>query len=1165
MKWLQECIVQPRKLSHVYLQSIKVMWKKLFLAFTAIVMIMATSLESMGQTDLSKKITVNFKNTPLKDALKTITKESGVPFVYTSNDAAFQASVNLSAANETVNNVIKKILTPLQLDFQVVSGKVLIEKAKSKPPVPVADAKPIRVKGKVSDAATGEPVPGVSVAVKGAGIGTSTNEKGEYELGNVPPKGTLVFSIIGYTRYEEAVNGQGNIEVTLSTLASELNETVVIGYGTRKRKDLTGSVGSVSMEDMNKAPVSSFDEALAGRVAGVQVSSAEGQPGTNSRIVIRGNNSLTQDNYPLYVIDGFPIETADNNILNPDDIESIDVLKDASATAIYGARGANGVIIITTKRGKLGAPSIRYNTWYGFQQNIQEIPVMNAYEFVKLQQEIKAGDLDLTYLANGATVEDYKNVASINWQKKLYRVAPMQNHSISMSGGTEKTKYAVSGQILDQQGTIINSAFKRYQGKVSLDQQVNDKIKVGGNLSYTTTKTTGTSPSALSGSSMNNLLYSAWGYRPAGPINSSKPINEDFEDELIDDMVNSGTDYRINPFLSAENEYRLRNVNNLIANGFGEYRILPELMLRVSGGINKNTQRNDAFNNSLTRSGNPNTVYKVNGSIMYYESSTWLNENTLVYDKKINKNNRINAVAGFTLQGNKSSAYGMSANQLPNESLGLSGLSQGVPQPITSRESEWSMASALARVNYTFKERYLLTASFRSDGSSKFRSTNQWSYFPSAAFAWKIKSEKFMKNIRVINDAKLRTSWGITGNNRVSEYATYALLDFAVRNSYYSFGNQLQQSAVPTSLASEDLKWENTAQTDVGLDVDLFKSRISISVDYYKKTTSDLLLNAKLPPTTGYGSAFKNVGKTSNEGLEISLNTVNIKPANKDGFSWSSGFNISFNKSKILALTQNQESMTSSMSWDSWYATVPLYIAKIGQPMGQFYGFIWDGVYQYDDFNKLPNGSYLLKDDRPTNGNTRAAIQPGDIKYRDLNGDGVVNVDDRTVIGRGLPVHIGGFTNNFRYKNFDLNIFFQWSYGNQIMNGNRINFETGNKSYLNQYKTFENRWRPDNTETTMPRAGGQFGYVYSTRTLEDGSFLRLKTAALGYTLPAALLKRAKIKSLRLYASAQNLITWTKYTGSDPEVGIGYSALTPGFDYSSYPRARTITFGLNLSL
>lgn len=1141
------------------------MWNNLlsskkWMAAPLVFLLLIVSSGAMGQVGLAKKISVNFRNTPLKDALKTITKEAGTVFVYTSNDAAFQAPVNYSATAESVENVIRKILTQQQLQFRVMEGKVLIEKARPAPK-PQPSNKLIHITGRVVDE-EGQPMPGVTVSVKGSPIGTATDAEGMYHLKDLSGNAVLTYSLLGYGRQEQPLNGRDVLNVTLKVSASELSETVVIGYGTQKRSDLTGSVGSVNVNDMNKAPVSSFDEALAGRVAGVNVSSSEGQPGSGIIISIRGNNSLTQDNSPLYVIDGFPIESANNSLINPDDIETIDVLKDASATAIYGARGANGVIIITTKRGKTGAPSISYNGRYGWMENIQRIPVMNAYEFVKLQQEINVGDLDETYLANGVTLDDYKNVESIDWQGKLYRVAPQQNHSISMRGGSDKTKYAVSGQALDQQGTIINSAFKRYQAKISLDQIINDRIKVGGNVTYTNTKTTGTTPSAPSLSSMNNLLYSAWGYRPSGPIRSEKPINENFEDELIDDMVNSGTDYRINPFLSAENEYRLRNVDNLIANAFGEYKILPNLRLRISGGLNKNTQRNDAFNNSKTRSGNPYTVYKVNGSIMYYESTNWLNENTLTFDKKFNKYHRLNAVAGFTAQGNHYAVHGMSANQLPNESLGLNGLSQGVPQPITSSESEWALASWLARVNYVFRDKYFLTASFRSDGSSKFRADNQWSYFPSGAVAWEISKESFMKEVRFISNAKLRASWGITGNNRVSDYATYALLDFGVRNSYYSFNNELQQSAIPVTMASTDLKWENTAQTDVGLDVSFLKSRITLGLDYYRKVTSDLLLNAKLPPTVGYGSAFKNVGKTSNEGLEITLHTRNVET--KD-FRWGSSFNISFNRSKVLALTQNQESLTSTMGWDSWYSSVALYIAKIGQPVGQFYGYIWDGVYGYDDFDALPNGGYLLKEGIPTNGNTRAAIRPGDIRYRDLNGDGVVNVSDQTVIGRGFPVHVGGFSNDFSYRGFDLNVFFQWSYGAQVMNANRINFENGNKTYLNQYKSFEGRWTPENPTSNIPRAGGQYGYVYSDRTLEDGSFLRLKTVQLGYNVPQALLQRAKIKSLRVFVAAQNLITWTKYTGSDPEVAIGYSALTPGFDYSSYPRARTATIGLNLGL
>ncbi|MBN9299680.1 MAG: TonB-dependent receptor [Filimonas sp.] len=1019
-------------------------------------------------------------------------------------------------------------------------------------------AQPFLLKGQVLDenAAT---LAGVTVAVKQTGKTLATDASGRFTM-SANKGDVLVITFVGYQKQELTVANNKELAIVLQPEHNSLNDVVVVGYGTVRRKDLTGAVGQVNMEDLNKAPVKSFDEALAGRVAGVMVSSTEGQPGSAINIVIRGNNSITQSNSPLYVIDGFPIENPDNNILNPQDIESIDILKDASATAIYGARGANGVVIITTKRGKVGKPVISYNGYYAQQKITKTIPVMNAYQFVKLQKEMGV-DLSQTYLANGVTVDDYKNVETIDWQDRLYRTAPMQSHNLSLTGGTQQTRYAISGQLFDQQGVIINSGFKRYQGKASLDQVVNNKLKVGVNMLYTATQTYGTQPSNQSGQSMNNMMYSTWGFRPAAPINPAIDVQPDYTDDLIDDMVNPGTDYRMNPVLLAENEYRKRFVNSLIANAYIDYSITKDLKLRITGGLNKLNQRNEAFNNSKTRSGNPNTIYGVNGSINYYETNNWLNENTLTYTKRFNRDHNFSVLGGLTMQGNNYQYSGQSANQLQYESLGLNGLQFGVPQPITSGTSEWTAVSWLSRVNYSYKEKYLLTASFRADGSSKFKKENQWGYFPSASAAWRIKQEAFLKHVSFISDAKIRAGYGVTGNNRVSEYATYATMSFPV-GSYYSYGNALQNGAIPASLASEDLKWESTAQSNVGIDMGFLKDRISITIDYYKKITSNLLLNADLPPTSGYGKAYKNIGKTSNEGIEFTLNTTNISNKN---FMWTSSFNISFNRNKVLALTQNQDAFTSSLPWDGTpgYSDV-FYLAKVGQPLGQFYGYIWQGVYQYEDFDKLPNGKYLLKDNIPTNGNTRAAIQPGDIKYKDINGDGIVDGNDRTIIGRGLPVHIGGFSNNFKYKNFSLNIFFQWSYGNQIMNANRYKFEDGSKSLLNQYASFEDRWTPTHTKTTMPRAGGQYANMYSDRVLEDGSYLRLKTVQLSYALPEKLIKKAGLKSCSFYTSAQNLVTWTKYSGYDPEVSVNYSALTPGLDYSPYPRARTITLGANIS-
>lgn len=1026
----------------------------------------------------------------------------------------------------------------------------------------VLKGQPRHVTGIVSDAATGETLPGVSISITGTNKGTVTDINGRFRLDVPSQNASLTIKYVGYQQQVIRIPGQTVLNIKLKAETQMLNEAVVVGYGQINRRDITGSVASVKMEDLNKAPVRSFDEALAGRVAGVQVSSTDGQPGAGINIIVRGANSLTQDNSPLYVIDGFPMEGADNNILNPSDIESIEVLKDASATAIYGARGANGVILITTKKGKEGTPVISYSGYYGFQENINTIPLLNPYEFVKLQQEIDSTGVKLTYLPAGTSLEDYRNVKSIDWQDKLFRTAAMQNHTLSLSGGTSSTRYSVSGNLLGQDGIIINSGFKRYQGKVSVDQTINKKLKSGINIIYTNTKTFGTSPSSPDAtySAMNYLMYSVWGYRPV------TTGNVDLENSLTDPSLNPSNDYRINPILSAENELRDRYNTNFIGNAYAEYLFTKDLKLRVTGGVNRTSSRYDTFNNSNTRYGYAGSTNGVNGSILYTDVNNWLNENTLTYNRKFNKNHTLNVLGGVTFQGSDFKRHGLSAVHLPNEALGLSGLDEGVSQPVTAVNSEWSLMSLLSRVNYNYKGRYLFTASFRADGSSKFRSSNRWSYFPSAALAWRVKDEAFLKKADFISDAKIRLGWGLTGNNRVDEYATFSRLSFdnvnGVYNAYYSFDNSLVQGVYPTSLANLDLRWEKTAQSNIGLDLGFLRQRISVTADYYNKKTSDLLLNALLPYTMGYETAYKNIGKTSNSGFELSLSTINVETKK---FSWNSTFNISFNRNKVIGLAQNQESVISTVAWDQNFRDIPLYIAKIGQPLGQMYGYIWDGVYTYDDFDRLPSGTYILKDNVTTNGNTRTLIKPGDIKYRDINGDAEVNDKDRTVIGRGYPLHQGGLTNNFRYRQFDLSVFLQWSYGNDILNANRLLFEAGNKIYLNQYATYQNRWTPSNTTSTMPRVGGQGPNAYSTRVVEDGSYLRLKTVSLGYNVPQVLLKRINIKSLRIYTSAQNLITWTGYSGYDPEVSVYYTALTPGFDYSSYPRPKTIVFGFNLSL
>lgn len=1042
------------------------------------------------------------------------------------------------------NSKVVSCLSVLLMLFLLVSSTVSA----------ASSAAAIIVKGKVLDD-EGLPLPGVSINIKNEKSATLTDLDGNYSVSVERKTSVIVFSYLGFESQEVTVGDRTIINISLKTVASRLNEVVVVGYGTVKKGDLTGAVGQVTMKDLEKAPVKSFDEALAGRVAGVQVNSADGQPGSSFNIVIRGQNSLTQDNSPLFVIDGFPIESSDNNNINPRDIESMEILKDASATAIYGSRGANGVIIITTKSGKKGDATIDYSGTYGFQENIKTMNLLSGYEFVKYQEELNLATANRLYLADiNKTLADYEGVKGVDWQDQLFKAAPMQQHNLSISGGNDKTKYFVSGSLNDEQGTIINTGFKRNQGRINLNQTVTDKLKFYVNANYSNYVSDGIVPTDGTNSASNNLLYSTWGYRPISGTGL------DLTGVLLDPDIDGNNDYRINPIIASNNELRRATYDNFSVNTYAQYQINKNLTLRISGGINNNLRRNDRFNNSQTFYGNPFTaggVNGVNGSVIYTQNKRWLNENTLTYKKVFNKVHDVNILGGVTFQQNSVEQYGSSAIQVPNESLGLNGLDEGVPQAINAGGSENKLSSFLTRINYGYKSKYLATFSFRADGSSKFAKENRWSYFPSGSFAWRMSSENFMKNLTFINDAKLRIGYGVTGNNRVGDFAYLSVLGQPV-GSPYAFGNNINLGAVPISLGNSSLKWETTSQANIGYDLGLFKDRVSLTVDAYRKTTYDLLLNADLPYTTGYNQVFKNIGKVRNDGLEFSLNTINVK--NKD-FSWSSALNISFNKSTVLELTQNQETLSSSVGWDNSFTSTPLYIAKIGQPISQFYGYVFDGLYQIADFDVAPNGNYTLKGNLVNNG---GPVQPGDVKYKDLNQDGYINSSDQTVIGRGLPIHTGGFTNNFTYKNFDLNVFMQWSYGNDIYNTNRMIFEGNalNKINLNQFASFADRWTTTNPSNTIPRVRGEGPRVYSSRVIEDGSYIRLKTVALGYNFDDTLIKRLKLKSLKVSLAAQNLLTITNYSGMDPEVSVRNSALTPGFDYSAYPRARTIVFGLS---
>ena len=595
--------------------------------------------------------------------------------------------------------------------------------------------------------------------------------------------------------------------------------------------------------------------------------------------------------------------------------------------------------------------------------------------------------------------------------------------------------------------------------------------------------------------------------------------------------------------------------------------------MKVSGGVNTNNRESVAFNDTLTSYGNPRATFNrgINGSVGYNNRNSWLNENTLTYNKRFNENNVLNVLGGVTEQEVHSSAYSLSNSLLPSQATNVSWLSSGAGVPtINSTASLYSLLSYLGRVNYTYHSDYLLTASFRADGSSKFAPENRWGYFPSGAFAWKFGNLPFIRNSKAISEGKLRISYGLTGNNRVGDFDYLSQYSVSTIAQGYTFNNAEEPGLIPDALGNPNLKWETTAQWDLGLDMGFLANRINLTADVYKKITKNLLLNANIPTSYGFSNILENIGKVQNQGLEISINTVNIQNRN---FSWNTSFNISFNASKVLALNENQKSFFAGAPFDNGVANIPAFLVEVGKPLGLMYGPVFDGIYQYSDFDKSASGIYTLKSTIPTNGNVRSQIQPGDIKYKDLNGDGTVDANDATVIGRGLPKNTGGFTNDFTYKGFDLSIFFQWSYGDDILNANRLVFE-GNQlgnSGLNQYASYEDRWTPENPSNTLFRgdkkgtSSGPISNLFSSRVIEDGSYLRLKTVSLGYNLPKHIMKKWGIRDLNFYVAAQNLYTWTKYSGNDPEVSIYNSVLTPNADYSAYPRARTITVGIKATL
>jgi TonB-linked SusC/RagA family outer membrane protein len=1014
------------------------------------------------------------------------------------------------------------------------------------------------VKGVIKDE-TGQPLPGSTILIKGTNSYAAADVNGEFQIS--APKQfpfTLVISSTGYQTQEVEVYelSEEVMEVSLKN-DNLLDEVVVIGYGELKRKDITGSVASVPNE-LKSQPVVSTERLLQGATAGVQVTQTSGQPGGGVSVQVRGNNSITAASDPLYVIDGFPINNdysiADAGVtdgpklnplssISPSDIESIDVLKDASATAIYGSRGANGVIIVTTKKGKRGESSIHYDGYYGVQDVIRTIPVLNAREWWQLRKDAFTNTPNgkaPTLPAAGAFKYDTSGVGT-NWQEAAFRQAAVQSHSLSILTGTEKTGLAFSGNYFNQDGVLRNTGFKRYQARINIDHDFNERFKL---QSYITGSQTiaEVAPAAI----VPNLLLTS----PAIPV----------YDTLGKFVRNTSTDSPLqNPINSLLNQVNETRTTRFLANISGEYKIIEGLSLKVLLGTDLVFNKQNRYLPNSTYEGNPSGGIGTGGiaTVGQVNTSSWLNENTLSYFKLFGKHS-INAVGGFTSQASKTTGITASSGTFAFDNLTYNALQLGTGlRAPSSFASAWQLASYLARVNYIYNEKYLLTVTFRADGSSRFGPNNKWGYFPSAALGWNIKDENFLKDIDQVSNLKLRLSAGTTGNQGIAPYSSIGQIG-AFR---YNFSNTNMQGYAPITVNNPNLGWEKTFQTDIGLDVGLYNNRVNIIADYYVKKTTNLLLNAAVPGSSGLSyydantnttqasTVYQNIGAVQNKGFELALNTQNIQTQR---ITWNTIFLFSKNTNKITSLGAGVNQIIPNINQPS--------VLQVGAPVGSFYVYKTDGVIQAEEAG-------------PTALTPQANKTAGGQKYKDISGpngvpDGIITQAYDRVLIKNKPGLNLGFTNTFNYKtafgSIDVTIFFQSSIGGKLYNNNEATLELGT-GYYNGSKVMLNRYTPTNTNTNVKEAYQDPAVTVSDRFIEDASYLRLKNLSIGYTFPKSWTAKIKIQRLRIYGSAQNIITWTKYTGFDPEASFsGQSLINRGIDNGVYPNYKTVLGGVSIS-
>ena len=1028
----------------------------------------------------------------------------------------------------------------------------------------------ITVSGLVTDGQK-LPLPGATVYEKGTKNSTVTSIDGDYQI-KVKPDAILVFTFMGTKTTEIPVKNRTTINTKLIDDTNNLDEVVVVGYGTKSRKNITGAISSVKGEEIAKMPVQNVAQALQGRVAGMQVTMSDGTPGSEPTLRIRGGTSITQSNEPLYVVDGVA-QTGGLGFLDPTDIESVDVLKDASSTSIYGAQGANGVVLVTTKKTKSGKLTIGYDTYGGIKTIAKKLDVMNPYQYTQLMYEGATDDVRLQkFIKNYGTWDElaslYQNRPGINWQDEIFgNAVQSQYHKISLSAGGNETRFNSFYSVNNDQGIMLGSESVKHIAKLAVTHNVTDKFSVNAIVNYSNQKITGLD-TGEGGNARLSMLQTLLQYRPTIGKNG---VDEDLKTLTVDPLDNQDSPIFQSPSITIDSQKREAITRSINMSLQLQYNITPKLVYRglISYTDNNNNSKyfNDARGIQAIRSGG------ANGGVTNNISTRLNYNNVLTYSNIFSKNHKFDVTAGQEYIYNYAEGITATASAFPDVNLGWDKLQLGTIAgiPTTFAEDD-KMLSFFAKTSYSFKNKYLFAASIRADGSSKFGSDNRWGYFPSVSAAYRIIEEDFMRNVPVFSDLKFRVSYGEAGNNRIANYAALGIFN----SGSYPINNQTNITAYQNNIPNPLLKWEATKSTNIGLDLGFFKQRISLTTELYENRSKDLLYNTRVPASSGFKKQFQNIGATSNRGLEFTLNTINIKKAD---FNWSTNFNIAFNKTKVLALSEGENSLITNS-----YTTSNDYILEVGRPVGVMYGYVRDGLYQVSDFDyNATNSTYTLKSGVASD---NVVVQPGFIKFKDISGpngkpDGVINDLDRTAIGDSNPKYTGGLNNTFSYKGLDLSIFLDFSVGNDIYNANVLNNSRLNQENLNTFAIYADRWTTINAsgqrvtdpaelaalnvgKTNPAFNGNATGRLYSD-IIEDGSFLRINNISLGYTLPKKWLSNTKISNLRIYFTANNVYVFTKYSGYDPEVSVINSAITRGVDFSAYPRSKSFLTGLNISL